>query len=171
MILTGEGTPEVYVSDAQGRNVVRKTRSEFAKSSPCWSPDGSQIIFAMEPGPQLYVISAAGGVPRRLSVGFNYAAEPDWSRTNPNKIAFTVRVGSRYQIAVFDTAAGKGQVVSKANFDGVEPSWLADGRHIVYTARDRTSSVLCILDSETGKSTRISPLDSSALQAGVWLAP
>jgi TolB protein len=171
MILSGEGTPEVYVSNAQGRSVVRKTRSEFAKSSPCWSPDGSQILFAMEPGPQLYTISAAGGAPRRLSVGFSYAAEPDWSRTNPNKIAFTARVGTRYQIAVFDTAAGKGQIVSKANFDGVEPSWLADGRHIVYTARDRTSSVLCILDSETGKSTRISPPDSSALQAGVWLAP
>ena len=171
MILTGEGTPEVYVSNAQGRNVVRKTRSEFAKSSPCWSPDGSQIVFAMEPGPQLYTISAAGGAPRRLSVGFTYAAEPDWSRTNPNKIACTVRVGTRYQIAVFDTVAGKGQVVSKANFDGIEPSWLGDGRHIVYTARDRASSVLCILDSETGKSTRISPADSSALQAGVWLPP
>jgi TolB protein len=171
MILTGEGTPEVYVSNAQGRNQVRKTRSEFAKSSPCWSPDGSQIVFAMEPGPQLYVISAAGGSPRRLSVGFSYAAEPDWSRTNPNKIAFTVRVGSRYQIAVFDIAAGKAQVVSKASFDGIEPSWLADGRHLVYTARDRTTSVLCVLDTETGKSTPVSPPDSSALQAGVWLAP
>jgi TolB protein len=171
MILTGEGTPEVYVSNAQGRNQVRKTRSEFAKSSPCWSPDGSQIVFAMEPGPQLYVVPAAGGAPRRLSVGFTYAAEPDWSRTNPNKIAFTARVGTRYQIAVYDMAAGKGQVVSKANFDGIEPSWLADGRHIIYTARDRATSVICILDSETGKSTRISPADSSALQAGVWLAP
>ena len=49
--------------------------------------------------------------------------------------------------------------------------WLADGRHLVYTARDRATSVICILDTETGKSTRISPSDSSALQAGVWLAP
>jgi TolB protein len=171
MILTGEGTPEVYVSNAQGRNVVRKTRSELAKSSPCWSPDGSQIVFAMEPGPQLHVIPAAGGPTRRLSVGFNYAAEPDWSRTSPNKIAFTARAGGSYQIAVYDIGAAKAKVVSKANFDGVEPSWLADGRHLVYTARDRSTSVLCILDTETGKSTRISPPDSSAMQAGVWLAP
>jgi TolB protein len=171
MILSGEGTPELYVSNAQGRNVVRKTRSEFAKSSPCWSPDGSQIVFAMEPGPQLYVVSAAGGAPRRLSVGFTYAAEPDWSRTHPNKIAFTARVGSRYQIAVYDMKTGKGQIVSKADFDGIEPSWLADGRHLVYTARDRSTSVVCILDTETGKSTRLTPADTSALQAGVWLAP
>jgi TolB protein len=126
----------------------------------------------MEPGPQLYVVSAAGGAPRRLSVGNTYAAEPDWSRTHPNKIACTVRVGTRFQIAVYDMNTGKAQVVSKADFDGVEPSWLADGRHLVYTARDRSTSVLSILDTETGKSTRIpSPPDASLLQAGVWLAP
>jgi TolB protein len=172
MILSGEGSPELYVSNAQGRNVVRKTRSEFAKSSPCWSPDGSQIVFAMEPGPQLYVISAAGGTPRRLGVNATYAAEPDWSRTNPNKIAFTMRVqGGRYQIAVYDMTTGRTQVVSKADFDAVEPSWLGDGRHLVYTARDRSTSVIAILDTETGKSTRITPGDVSALQAGVWFAP
>jgi TolB protein len=126
----------------------------------------------MEPGPQLYVISAAGGAPRRLSVGHTYAAEPDWSRTNPNKIACTVRVGGgRYQIAVFDLTANASKVVSKATFDAIEPSWLADGRHLVYTARDRSSSVIAILDTETGKSTPITPNDTSALQAGVWLAP
>jgi TolB protein len=171
MVLTGEGTPEIYVSNAQGRGVVRKTRSESAKSSPCWSPDGSQIVFAMEPGPQLYVMSAAGGAPRRLSVGHTYAAEPDWSRTNPNKIACTVRAGGSYQIAVFDMATNSSKVVSKAPFDAIEPCWLADGRHLVYTARDRTSSVIAILDTETGKSTRISPGDTSALQAAVWIAP
>ena len=53
-------------------------------------------------------------------------------------------------------AAGKAEVVSKASFDGVEPSWLPDGRHLVYTARDRNSSVLSVLDTETGNSRRIS---------------
>ena len=168
MILTAEGTPEVYISGAGGRaSPVRKTRSDAVKSSPCWSPDGSQIVFAMDPGPQLYVMSASGGAPQRLSVGFGYAAEPDWSRGNPNKIACTVRDGSRYQIAVYDRATGTAKIVSKAAFDGIEPSWLADGRHLVYTARDRTSSVLCILDTESGKSTPI-PTDAPILQAGVW---
>lgn len=169
VIMTGEGAPELYVASAQGRSPSRKTRSDAVKSSPCWSPDGSQIVFAMEPGPQLYVMPAAGGAPRRLSIGVStYAAEPDWSRTDRNKIACTVRVGRQYQIAVYDLAAGAGKVVSKASFDGVEPSWLADGRHLVYTARDRNSSYLCILDTETGNSTRLGGVDSQAMQASVW---
>jgi len=157
MVLSGEGTPEIYVANAQGGQVSRKTRSDQVKSSPCWSPDGSRIVFTSEPGPQLYVMSPSGAGMSRLSTGFTYCAEPDWSRANPKKIAITVRTADRrYQIAVFDFDKGRAEVVSKAEFDGIEPSWLPDGRHLVYTARDRNSSVLSILDTETGLSKRIS---------------
>jgi TolB protein len=168
MVLSGEGAPEIYISNAQGRQVSRKTRSDAVKASPCWSPDGSRLVFTMEPGPQLYVMSAAGGTPSRLVTGYKFAAEPDWSRTNPNKIVCTVRTGA-YQIAVYDFSTGRAEIVSKAPFDGIEASWLADGRHVVYTARDRSTSVLCVLDTETGKSTPISPRSfGPAMQASVW---
>jgi len=166
MVLSGEGQSEIYTSDPTGRQISRKTHSDRVKASPCWSPDGSRFVFAMEPGPQLYVMSAGGGGATPLSTGSTYAAEPDWSRANPNKIACTVTSHGSYQIAVYDLAKGRAEVVSKAHFDGIEPCWLADGRHLVYTARDRTSSVLCILDTETGKSTAISGgLGGAALQA------
>jgi TolB protein len=171
MVLTGEGTPEIYVSNAQGRQVARRTRSDAVKSSPSWSPDSSRLVFAMEPGPQLYLMPATGGVPQRLVSGFGYTAEPDWSRADPNKIACTVRVGRQFQIAVYDFSVGRAAVVEMRNppFDGIEPSWLADGRHLVYTARSRTASVLCILDTATGKSTPISPASFGGAQQGsVW---
>ena len=165
---SGEGNPEIYISNAQGRQVSRKTRSDSTKASPCWSPDGSRLVFAMEPGPQLYVMSTGGGAPSRLMTGFKFSAEPDWSRTSPNKIVCTVKTGS-YQIAVYDLSKGSAEIVSKAPFDGIEASWLADGRHVVYTARDRSTSVLCVLDTETGKSTPISPRSfGPAMQASVW---
>jgi TolB protein len=171
MVLSGEGEPEIYVSNAQGRGVSRRTHSDLTKASPCWSPDGSRLIFAMEPGPQLYVMSASGGMPQRVSynIGTRYCAEPDWSRTNPDKIAFTMMVGSQYQIGVLELSKRHGEQVSKAPFDGIEPSWLPDGRHLVYTARTSSTSRVCILDTETGKSTGVSPTSfGPALQASVW---
>ena len=80
----------------------------------------------------------------------------------------SVRVNGRFQIAVIDVASGAGKVVSKAPFDGVEPSWLADGRHVVYTARDKTTSVLCILDTETGSSFALGKVSSASEKASVW---
>ena len=154
---------------AQGRQVSRRTRSSAVKASPAWSPDGSRLVFAMgEPSPQLHVMPAAGGTPSRLVTGFSYAAEPDWSRTNPNRIACTVLADRRYQIAVYDFAVGRAKVVSGAPFDAAMPSWLADGRHLVYTARGRTTTALHVLDTETGKSTQIGTNFGPAMEANVW---
>ena len=171
MVLSGEGTPEIYVSNAQGHAVSRKTHFDSTKSSPCWSPDGSRIVFVSgNPGPQLYIISAAGGSMQRVTSGISGdCSEPDWSRGNPARIAFTAKIGGNYQIALLDLATHESHVVSKASFDGMGPSWLADGRHLVYTASSASTSRLCILDTETGKSTPISPSSFGQAERGsVW---
>jgi TolB protein len=175
MVLSGEGNPEIYVSNGQGTGVARRTPvSREVKSSPVFSPDGSQIIYASEPGPQLYVIPAGGGTPRRVSpAGFaQYCAEPDWSRTDPNKVVFTARVPGGYRIAVLSLATGQAKLVEMQNapFDAKEPSWLADGRHVIYTAVARSGETrLAILDTETGKSTPVSSTSlGSVKQASVY---
>jgi TolB protein len=172
MVLSGEGQPEIYVGTSYGRQVERRTHSDVTKASPCWSPDGSRLIFAMgDPNPQLYVMSASGGTPQRVTFDTaRYCAEPDWSRTSPDKVAFTMRTSNgNYQIGVLSLSKQHGEQASKAPFDGVEPSWLPDGRHVVYTARTSYTSRVSILDTETGKSTAISPSSfGAALQASVW---
>ncbi len=175
LILSGEGNPEVYVANAQGRNISRRTRTAAVESSPSFSPDGSQLVFTSDSagGPQLYVMPAGGGSPRRLATNISgYCAEPDWSRGNPNMIAFTIRSGRGFQIATHDLS-GKTptKVVSKAAMDAVEPSWLADGRHLVYTARAANTRALYLLDTETGKSTRISPEGMGQTSQASVLAP
>jgi len=172
MVLSGEGNAEIYVSDANGKRVSRRTRTDAVEASPCFSPDGGRIVFTSDAagGPQLYIIPVGGGSMQRVPTNISgYCAEPDWSRANPNKIAFTARIGRGYQIAVHDFSKGKSAQASNAPFDGVEPSWLPDGRHLVYTARDRTTSRICILDTESGASMPISPTSfGPALQASVW---
>ncbi len=173
MVLSGEGNPEIYVSDAQGRQVSRRTRTDAIEASPAWSPDGTRLVFTSDAagGPQLYIIPAAGGSMQRVPTNISrYCTEPDWNRANPNKIAYTARIGRGFQIAVHDFSKGTSEQVSRAPFDGIEPAWLADGRHLVYTARDRSTSRFCILDTETGKSVPISPeAFGSVMQATIWL--
>ena len=175
MVLSGEGQQEIYVGDADGRAApARRTRSVTVKSHPCWSPDGARLVFSMTPGPQLYLMSADGGTPQRLVTGFSYAAEPDWCRADPDKIAFTVGQGRGYQIAV---ASISGRFPAKviapkglpAAYDMQEPTWLADGRHLVCTAKAADVRVLYLLDTETGKATRLSPASlGECSQPSVW---
>ncbi len=160
MILSGEGNPEIYVANAQGRQIRRLTNNQSIEASPAWSPDGSRLVFTSDAagGPQLFVMSVAGGGMTRLNTNVSrYCAEPDWSVADPTKIVFTAGVGRGYQIAVYDFGGGAAKIASKAPMDAIEPVWLADGRHVVCTFRTATSRALYIVDTESGKSTRLSP--------------
>jgi TolB protein len=174
MVLSGEGNPEIYVSNAQGRQVSRRTRTSAVEASPCFSPDGQRLVFTSDSAgkAQLFTMPAAGGTAQRVPTNISgYCAEPDWSRGDPNKIAFTFATGNSFQIAVYDMAGrGAAKQVSKAPKDAIEPVWLADGRHLLYTARAANSRSIWLLDTETGKSTRLSaPELGKASQASVWL--
>jgi TolB protein len=172
MVLSGEGNSEIYVSNSQGRGISRLTRNPMVKAGPCWSPDGSRLVFTSEPGPQLYVMPASvGATPQRIASGISrYCAEPDWCRWNPSKIAFTAAQGRGYQIAVYDFSIGHAEVVSQAPLDAIEPCWLADGRHLIYTEREANRRRLMILDTQTKRATVISRADlGKCSSASYWI--
>jgi TolB protein len=174
MVLSGEGNPEVYTSNAQGRQIRRLTSTPAVEASPTWSPDGSRLLYVSDSagGPQLYLMSAAGGAATRLATNISgYCAEPDWSTANPNKIAFTARMGRGYQIGVFDLAARASKIVTKAPTDAIEAVWLADGRHLVCTFRAANTRSLYLVDTESGRATRISPTSLGNASGAAYLAP
>ncbi len=160
MVLSGEGNPEIYVGNAQGRQIRRLTNNDFIEASPAWSADGSRLVFTSGAagGPQLHVMSSSGGAMQRLATNISrYCAEPDWSHTDPNKIVFTAGVARGYQTAVYDLSTQTARIVSKAPMDAIEPVWCADARHVVATFRSATSRALYLIDTETGRATRLSP--------------
>lgn len=174
MVLSGEGNPEVYVGSAQGRQIHRLTKNSSIEASPTWSPDGSRLVVVSDAagGPQLYMMSASGGSLTRLGTNISkYCAEPDWSAGDPNKIVFTAGVGRGYQVAVYDLASKASKIVSKAPTDAIEPMWMADGRHVICTFRAANTSSLYLLDTESGKATRLSPSALGNASSASYLAP
>ncbi len=159
-VLSAGGNQEIFIASASGQGFRRVTNSPGIEASPCWSPDGSRLIFTSDRNgrPGLFTMSAAGGamtaVPTNIS---GYCAEPDWSRAKPNMIAFTAGVGGGFQVAIYDMSTRQSQIVTKGGGDAIEPCWLADGRHLLFTSRAGSSRQIKILDTETGRATAISP--------------
>lgn len=159
MSLSGAGNAdtEIYVTDANGKNPRKLTDNKSLEASPSWSPDGRRLVFTSDaPGkPQLYEISSSGGPMRRIPTNVSsYCSEPVWNPVDENQIAFTAAVGGGFQIALYN-AKSRGSEILTGGASSVEPAWLRDGRHIVFTQRNGGNTRLMLLDTVTKK---VSPL-------------
>jgi TolB protein len=158
MTLSGTGNSEIYITNSSGKKMRRLTTNKSLEASPSWSPDGSRLVFTSDaPGkPQLYEVSANGGPMRRIPTNLSsYCSEPAWNPIKENLIAFTAAVGGGFQIALYDSSKRESKFLTTLSDSAVEPAWLSDGRHLVFTQRDGGRTRLMLLDSETGK---VSPL-------------
>jgi Tol biopolymer transport system component len=123
---------------------------------PRWSPDGSQIAFFAGTSQQtfrLYLVPAAGGVPRRATAGETAEADPSWS-PDGRQLAFGSLSGNQAGtpadrvIQLVDLASGR--VTSLPGSQGFfSPRWSPDGRSIVALSID--SSRLVIYDIASQK--------------------
>lgn len=149
MIISGGANSDVWVRDASGR-MKNLTKSRGLEAAPAWSPDGTRLVFSSDErgGPQLYVMPSTGGSSRRLATNISGdCAQPDWNPVHENKIAFSAALGSGRQIVIFDSRLGKSRIISNEPGDAIEPHWLADGRHLVYTHRRANRSEIKIMDT------------------------
>jgi len=158
MTLSGTGNSELYVSNAEGRNIRRLTTNRSLEASPSWSPDGKRLVYTSDaPGrPQLFEISANGGAGRRIPTDISgYCSEPAWNPRKAHQIAFTAAVGGGFQIALYDSKTRRSEILTSVTDAAVEPAWMNDGRHLVFTERKGGRTRLMLLDTLTKK---ISPL-------------
>ena len=152
MALSGSGNSEIVVADAMGQNGRPITRKKSIETSPSWSPDGRSIVLEsdMLGRPQLYEIPAKGGSMRRIPTNISgYCSEPAWNPVDKNLIAFTAAVRDGFQIAVYDRQSRRSEILTSVSGFAVEPEWLSDGRHLIFTQKQRGSERLMVLDSKT----------------------
>ena len=144
MVLSKDGWTDLYLADADGKNLKRLTKSPEDESSPCWSPDGKWICFAskIKERRSLCKISVNGGAVQAIPVGgLPSPSEPDWS-PDGKWIAFTIQRGD-FEICVVPAVGGAATELVA----GEDPSWSPNSRTLVFNQRSGGS--LSLLDVPT----------------------
>ena len=168
MSLSMTGNSEIYVSDTSGRRLRRLTRDRSLKASPSWSPDGRRLVYTSDirGKPQLYEITVDGGQTRRLPTKVStYCSEPAWNPIDSDLIAFTAAVKDGFQIALYHAKKSQAEILTSIVDSAVEPVWLNDGRHLVFTRRQGGRTSLMLLDTKTGQTNALHSLELGDVSA------
>ena len=134
---TMDGNAEIYVSDADGKNVKRLTFNNAIETSPSWSPTGREIAFTSDRlgtgNPQIYTMDAEGSNVRKVSFGGNYHDAPAWS-PDGERIAFVSRVENIFDIYILNLRTQQISKLTESNARNENPTWSPDGRHLVFAS-------------------------------------
>ena len=133
-----QGTPDLYVTDANGGRPKRLTFSGVGgATSPAWNPKtGQTVAFVSDRAgiPKLYMMNADGTDVNNLDLpDKGYLIDPAWS-PNGALLAFSWRLPSgNYDIYVMEPTSK--EIINLTPDSGTRnerPSWAPDGRHIVF---------------------------------------
>lgn len=129
------GTMSVWLSAVDGANASLFASAEGGTTgSPSWSPDGKWLaVDSRKTGnPELYIISAEGGVMRRLTDHPADDVIPSWSKDG-EWIYFSSNRTGRFEL--FKMPARGVNPVQMTNTGGWSGQASPDGRFIYYTRR------------------------------------
>ncbi|HEX4492807.1 MAG TPA: hypothetical protein VH914_16495 [Acidimicrobiia bacterium] len=142
------GRPQIYVMNANGSNVVRRTNDAGDDTDPQWSPDGKHILFVSDVtgNEDIWSMRANGGAPTDLTNDVHSDDEPSWS---PDGSLIVFRSGRPHPGSVGEDlwimrANGSAPVAfvheSNGYSDGAHPAFSPAGGEIVFTANDGAGS-------------------------------
>ncbi len=141
----GEKNLELYIMDADGKNVRQLTKAPGCyNGGPFFSPDGSRVIFRSDRKKkdhlQIYVVNADGSGERALTHDLNWVCwAPYWYKDGKH-IVFTAADHSNplqrpnYDLYWMNVETGKKVRLTYAPGADVLPVFSPDGRQLMWTS-------------------------------------
>jgi Tol biopolymer transport system component len=125
-----EGTSDIWIQKVAGGPPVRVTAASVYNGEPDWSPDGRFIVFrSQRDGGGIFVVSAEGGTPRRLST---FGFRPRWSPRG-DRVLFSAAnpdTAASLRLYVIDAGGGEPRLIKTGDARTISAAWHPDGRHI-----------------------------------------
>jgi len=133
--------PTLVASEAEDNTV----------SSSSWSPDGSEIVYAVNvfPGAKLRVAAVGGGPSRLLVGGDSRNQAPSWS-PDGLQVAFGSFRAGNYDVWVVSAEGGEPVQLTFDPSADTSPAWSPDGERLAF-ASDRSGNYEIWVMSSTGE--------------------
>ncbi len=152
------GAKRVVAMDFDGAGVRSMSRNRSVNILPAWSPGGGKLAYTsyMRDNPDLYVVSAGGGRPKRISkrAGMNTGASfsPDGS-----KLAVTLSKDGNPEIYIISASTGAiiKRLTRNRHID-TSPSWSPDGKEIAFVSDREGGPQIFVMSASGGKQRRVS---------------
>ena len=148
------GNLEIWMCDSNGSNALQLTSFGGPRvTTPRWSPDGGRIAFDSDAEGEydIWVISANGGKPQRMTTHPANDGNPSWSRDGRWIYFDSARTGEQQ---VWKIPANGGDAIQVTRDGGFAPLESRDGKFLYYV-KNLTGAVLWRIPVEGGQATKI----------------
>jgi Tol biopolymer transport system component/DNA-binding winged helix-turn-helix (wHTH) protein len=168
------GRQGVWLSDADGGNLVQISDPSHVSGSPQWSPDGSKIVFDSFPGDHwaIYVADLAERKPRKLTTNILSTVRPSWSRDG--KWVYFVSHKPGMEGVYRCPASGGDAIALSKNLHGSNPRESFDGKTLYFAAEEATLRQVALTgqsgtESEVDRSLRV--FNWALTPGGIYFVP
>ena len=166
-----DGATDIYIMNAQGRDVHRVTQGPGRNQAPSWAPDGSRIAFMSDRTQkwQIYVMHSDGTDLRQVTQDTTTHAEnPVWSPEGSkilfyggsgkgNDQVFSIEPNGRHLARLTKDVQLSNAGMSKTiKTNNIYPSWSPDGKDILYCSNRGGSNALYTMKADGSEAKRFS---------------